>query len=56
MFHLQFKKVKKMVAICSSKMAVTPCITSDKHALDFQYCANLKYPLQLTNLGCNIKK
>jgi hypothetical protein len=44
-----------MEAVCSSKIMVTACITSDKHDLDFQYCENLKYPLQLNNFGCNKK-
>jgi hypothetical protein len=38
-------KMKKTDAVCSSKMVVTPCITSKKHAPDFQYYENLKYPV-----------
>lgn len=44
-----------MEAVCSSKMMVTTWITSDKHDLDFQYCENLKYPLQLNSFGCDKK-
>jgi hypothetical protein len=29
---------------------------SDEHTLDFHHCENLKYWLQLKNLGCDIKK